>query len=501
MVMKKQETNRIEYKRELNDKLEREVVAFLNYHQGGVVYIGVDDSGKAMGIDAIDDVQLKVVDRLKNNILPATLGLFDVIAEKLDGKDILKIVISSGPEKPYYLRKYGMSPAGCFIRVGSAVQPMTTEMIDISYARRIRNSLSNIAARRQDLTFEQLKIYYEAAGFHLNQYFAQNLGLLTEDGKFNYAAFLLADENDASIKVARYSGTDKIDLTENAEFGFCSLVKATKSVIDKLDIVNVTKTQITGKERKEKRLVDVIALREAVLNAMIHNDYMTEIPPLIEIFSDRIVITSSGRLPQDLTVNEFFSGISAPRNKELMRVFKDLKLAEQIGSGMRRILSVYDKSAFEVSENFLRVTFYYDAKATLDVTKNVIKNVTKTTALNSTQQKIINAIEQDKNITTSELASVIGITKRQVLRNIKKLTDVSLLSRVGNHRAGFWSVNSADLRRLNEEKKLFEEIAPLAARIQALYKKIDKMLADGLISQEQYGEMMCLPEGDEGGVD
>jgi len=268
--MEKQETNRIEYKRELNDKLEREVVAFLNYHQGGVIYIGIDNLGNTVGIDVIDDTQLKVADRLKNNILPATLGLFDVIAEKLDGRDILKIVISSGPDKPYYLRKYGMSPVGCFIRVGSAVQPMTTEMIDISYARRTRNSLGNVAARRQDLTFEQLKIYYEAAGFHLNHHFAKNLGLLTVDGKFNYAAFLLADENDVSIKVARYSGSDKIDLVENAEFGFCSIIKATKSVIDKLDVVNVTQTQITGRERKEKRLVDVVALREAVLNAMIH---------------------------------------------------------------------------------------------------------------------------------------------------------------------------------------------------------------------------------------
>ena len=487
--MERQETNRTEYKRELNDKLEREVVAFLNYHQGGVIYIGVDNSGNTVGIDAVNDTQLKVADRLKNNILPATLGLFDVIAEKLDGKDILKIVISSGPDKPYYLRKYGMSPTGCFIRVGSAVQPMTTEMIDISYARRIRNSLGDVASRRQDLTFEQLKIYYEAAGFRLNRHFAKNLGLLTKDDRFNYAAFLLADENDVSIKVARYSGTDKIDLVENAEFGFCSLIKATKSVLDKLDVVNITKTQITGRERKEKRLIDVVALREAILNAVIHNDYMTEIPPLVEIFSDRIVITSSGGLPQALTVNEFFSGISAPRSKELMRIFKDLKLAEQIGSGMRRILSVYDKSVFEISENFLRVTFRYDTKTTSNVTNNVTNNVTKSVRLNMTQKKIINAIEHDKNITTSELASMIGITKRQILRNIKKLTDIGLLSRTGTHRAGSWVVA---LRTINDKRdeKIHEQAVELLASI---HKKIDKLLADGVITREQYDEMMREP--------
>jgi len=224
---------------------------------------------------------------------------------------------------------------------------------------------------------------------------------------------------------------------------------------------------------------------------------MTEIPPLVEIFSDRIVITSSGGLPQALTINEFFSGISAPRNKELMRIFKDLKLAEQIGSGMRRILSVYDRSAFEVSENFLRVTFYYDTKATFNVTNNVINNVTKSIRLNSTQQKIINAVEHNKNVTTSELASMAGITKRQILRNIKKLTGVGLLGRIGTHRTGSWVINESDLAQLNEEKELFEAIAPLAKQLQALYKKIDKMLADGLITREQYDEMTWEPEDDD----
>ena len=97
-------------------------------------------------------------------------------------------------------------------------------------------------------------------------------------------------------------------------------------------------TKITSTIRKEKRLVDSTALREAVINAIIHNDYSNGIPPVFEIFSDRFVITSSGGLPQELNENEFFEGISAPRNKELMRVFKDVKLVEQLGSGVQRIL-------------------------------------------------------------------------------------------------------------------------------------------------------------------
>lgn len=111
--MRLQENNRTEFKAELNDKLEKEIVAFLNNREGGILYIGVADDGTPIGIDSIDSVQLKIADRLKNNILPSTLGLFDIVTEDMDGVDVIKILISSGTEKPYYIRSQGMSPSGC----------------------------------------------------------------------------------------------------------------------------------------------------------------------------------------------------------------------------------------------------------------------------------------------------------------------------------------------------------------------------------------------------
>ena len=112
---------------------------------------------------------------------------------------------------------------------------------------------------RQDLTFKQLKIYYEENGYDLNERFLNNLELYTEENKLNYAAYLLADDNGISMKVAKYSGTDKVNLIENAEFGYCSLIKATDNILNKLDIENITKTEITSTVRKEKRRVDPTA--------------------------------------------------------------------------------------------------------------------------------------------------------------------------------------------------------------------------------------------------
>ena len=173
------ETNRIEYKQELTKALdlEKEVIAFLNYHEGGFIYIGIDKHGTIVGISDMDGDMLKIKDRLKNNILPSCMGLFDVRADKKEGIDIIKITVASGSEKPYYKRKYGMSEKGCFIRNGTAADPMPQKMIDDLFAKRTRNSIGKIRSHRQDLSFEQLKIYYETKGLNLTDKFAKDFDL------------------------------------------------------------------------------------------------------------------------------------------------------------------------------------------------------------------------------------------------------------------------------------------------------------------------------------
>jgi ATP-dependent DNA helicase RecG len=251
---------------------------------GGVVYIGIDDSGTAIGVDTCDSVELKIKDRLKNNIQPSTLGLFDVFKEEIEGKEVIRITLASGPEKPYHIKKYGMSEKGCYIRVGSASEPMPVRMIEDLFARRIRNSIGKIQSPKQDLTFEQLKIYYDEAGFTIRKNFVATLELLTDEGKYNYAAYLLADTNSNSVKVAKYAGVDRVDLVESNEYGYCCLVKAAHAVLDKLDLENKTMTEITAKVRVDNRPFNSLALREAVINAIIHNDYSHEVPPKFDVY-------------------------------------------------------------------------------------------------------------------------------------------------------------------------------------------------------------------------
>ena len=135
--------------------------------------------------------------RLSNNIRPKILGLFDVVAEEMDGKSIIRIIVSSGTQKPYYIHKKGMTEDGCFIRVGASAQPMTEAMIERLIAQRQTTILSTIPSLRQSLTFEQLHIYYSHHGLSLNSQFAESLDLKESNGKYNYLAYLLADNNGA----------------------------------------------------------------------------------------------------------------------------------------------------------------------------------------------------------------------------------------------------------------------------------------------------------------
>ena len=445
--MPKTETNRIEYKQQLTEDFEEEVIAFLNYKEGGIIYVGIRKDGQVVGLKDIDLTQLQIKDRIKNNIQPSTLGLFDVIVETIDNKEIIKVVISSGTEKPYYLRKKGRTPEGCYVRVGSSKERMTFDMIDEMYSRRVKTSLKELESPRQDLTFRQLKIYYEENGMKLNDNFAKNLNLLTSEGKYNYNAYLLADENNISIKLVKYLGTNKLELIENHEYGYCCIITATHRILERLVAENTVYAKIEYNGRKEVEMIDSKALKEAVINAIVHSDYTYNTSPIIELYSDRIEITSGGGLPQELSQEEFLEGVTAPRNKELIRVFKDVDLIENIGSGVLRILEAYDKSCFIFMDHFLRVSFKYREnpfKYDNDKIKNDKINDTINDKINKKEKQILNVLSDNPNITIPEISSITKISTATISRYLKQLQDKQIIKRVGSNKSGNWIILKID---------------------------------------------------------
>ena len=361
---------RNEFKVKLTDKFEEEVISFLNTN-GGNIYIGVNDRGDIVGINSnIDLLQRTIKDRIKDNIMPSTLGLYDVVVMEENNKKYIKVIIARGSEDPYYIKGMGMTPDSCFIRVGSSVQSMPYDMINNRVNKRTRNSLRNIVSPKQDLTFSQLKIYYEEKGFDINNNFLKQLDLYTDDGKYNYNAYLLADNNSISIRFGKYEGTNAVDLIENEDFGNCSIVKSTKNILNKIEIENKIFTKIEYPERKEIKMYDFAAVREAVVNAIVHNDWSNEYAPKFEMFCDRLVISSNGGIQPSTTKEEFLEGYSLPKNKELMKVFNDLDLVITAYNGGSGNVSKWLKNdAYSIDGNKLHEIPFEETKNYLEKVK------------------------------------------------------------------------------------------------------------------------------------
>jgi predicted HTH transcriptional regulator len=285
---------------------------------------------------------------------------------------------------------------------------------------------------RQNLTFKQLCIYYEEKNLEPTEQFIENLDLRQSSGEYNYAAYLLADENGVSIKVAAYAGTDKVELLETREYGNRCLITATQRILDRLDSENRTFAKITAKNRIEKERVNSIALKEAVINAIVHNDY-TKGVPLVEIFTDRIVVTSCGGLVTDLSEEDFFKCRSMPRSRELMRVFRDMELVEQIGSGMSRILKAYDRSIFELSPSFTVVTFPFEEAF-------IAQNGMINGMINGKINSVLEILKNNPTATIPDLIEVTGKSQRTISRELREYQDAGLLRREGSRKTGRWVV-------------------------------------------------------------
>lgn len=439
--MKYVETESVELKRNLNEHFEKEIVAFLNTHDG-VIYVGVEDDGTICGIEKVDETLKKIADIIATTILPNPQELITVSLEFINQKTIVEVNVKKGNEL-YYIKKYGRSSKGCYIRSGSTCQSMSEKLIATKYLKTLlrNNDITQIESNKRDLSFKQLKVYYSDMKFNLNdETFERNLSLLTEDGKYNLLAELLSDENRISIKVAKFKGKNKAILLEKSEYGYKCLLTAIDRMLNRLEAENYTMSTMTGARRIDKRLLDMHCLKEVLINAIVHNDW-TSVEPAVYIFEDRIEIISHGGLPYDQTKETFFKGVSKPRNKALMRIFNDLDLSEQTGHGIPDVIEVYGKEVFEINDNYINVVLPFDREVLNANVRNgainVPQNVSKNVPQNTYEKIIVAAIKNNNTITRKELALLIGKTVKTVQRTINNSNKIKY---IGSSKKGHWEI-------------------------------------------------------------
>lgn len=215
------EDNKTELKEKANDTIAKEIVSFLNT-DGGKVYIGIKDSGEVIGVKNTDETMKLISDTITDKISPRCVDYVKQERILIEEKDVIVICINKG-DKLFYIKKYGLSEAGCYIRIGTTCKSLTPEEIADRYIKSLdikEKNIFDITSTKKNLTFKILKNYLLSNNIHLHdETFYENYHLLTKDGKFNYLTELLADTNEIVINVATFASTDKTKYLKREEFG------------------------------------------------------------------------------------------------------------------------------------------------------------------------------------------------------------------------------------------------------------------------------------------
>ena len=335
----------MENKREYTDEIAKEIIAFANT-TGGVVCIGVDNEGGKYPIANPDVTLTQATNSIRDSILPDVTMFTKAY---IDG-DIIKIVVSEGTNKPYYLKGKGLKPSGVFVRQGNSKAPASNEQIRMMIKITDGDSFELERSLEQDLTFKALENEFEERGVALK---LQNLGLVN-DGVYSNLGLILSDQCKHSIKVARFIGTDKMEFKNRKEFTG-SIIMELHKTFDFLELLNELPAKIVGLVRKERYDYPPEALREALLNAVIHRDYAYSGSIIVNMYDDRVEFVSLGGLFGGITKADILAGVSQPRNEKLANVFYRLKHIEAYGTGIARIFKLYnecsEKPAINVTDN------------------------------------------------------------------------------------------------------------------------------------------------------
>ena len=425
------ETEKIEFKKTTGELREgiTSLASMLNKNGYGVLYFGVKDNGDVVGQQIGDRTLREISQSIANFIKPQVIPTIE--HELVDDKNVIKIEVR-GSEKPY--SAYGRY----YMRSADEDRELSpTALKELMDRQSSSDILTLIPAPVQALTFNKLKIAYVTAGLTVEQTtFEDNTGLKNGDGKYNMMAFLLADENDISIKVVTFAGKDKMDLIKRNEYGGTSLVTAIDKVLDYMESINETKVTMGNHRRTEEKLFDMPSFKEAWQNACIHTKWDKGNPPAVYIFSDRIEIISTGGLPVDLNKEEFYKGISKPVNSKLQKIFGQLGYVEQTGHGVPIIINNYGKQAFDIMDNYINVTipFNYEKKSIIGI------DVDNEISINEAEQRVINYISKNSDITIRELVDISGYYDGYIRKMLKALKEKNVIERRGGNKAGKWIV-------------------------------------------------------------
>ena len=410
MIFKESDT--IELKSELIPDICKEVIAFANSY-GGVIYIGVQNDGTVVGISNADDPQLRLNNMVRDSIKPDVTMFVRYALQEADGKTILEVTVQKGTDRPYYLASKGLKPTGVYVRNGSSSDPATETAIRRMIKETDGDVFEDMRALNQQLTFDTAADMFQKCGVTFDEMKMQTLGMITSDKVYSNVGLLLSDQCPSIVKAATFAGKDQETFQDRREFSG-SLFQQMEDLYAYLDIRNQTHATFSGLYRTDTRDYPEEALREALMNSIVHRDYSFSASTLVSIYEDRIEFVSIGGLAGGLEVDDIMLGMSVCRNPKLAAVFYRLKLIEAYGTGIPKIMKAYKdcvrKPQLVVTSNAFKVIL---------PNRNAQKAVISESV--TPEERIIAYIHEHGSITRPEAQSLLQVSQATANRLLKRM--------------------------------------------------------------------------------
>lgn len=420
------ESETVELKSVVVDDIKKEIIAFANSN-GGKLYIGIADDGTVVGVDDTDEVTQQVANMVRDAIKPDVTMFIHYTTEEANGKQIVVADIQRGTNRPYYLAKKGLRPEGVYVRQGTSSVPTTDAAIRQMIKETDGDSFEMMRSLEQELTFTDAAKEFTRRNLKFEQPQKQTLKLYNRDGIFTNLAYLLSDQCAYTVKVAVFQGTDQSIFKDRREFSG-SLLRQLNDVYSYIDLSNSTRATFEGLLRIDTRAYPEVAVREALLNSLVHRDYSFRASTLISIYTDRIEFVSIGGLMPGIDIDDIMMGVSVCRNPQLANVFYRLQLIEAYGTGMKKIISAYAgmtvQPTVEKSNNAFKI-----------VLPNVTAEPVTASSEPNTQEETILQIAADHNgVTRTDVEKALGVSGSTASRLLRRMAKDGRLVQIGSAR-------------------------------------------------------------------
>lgn len=414
----KLENDKLEFKREVNDSLIKEVISFCNA-SGGTIIIGYNDDGSVYGVADVRKELDKISNKLHDSIEPDISFLIAPRVEKQEGKDIIIIEVLQGTSKPYYIKSKGMTPEGVYVRLGATAQQATRDLIREMLIESSGVTFEKNISANQDLTFIYTERVFREKDIALGVREKKNLGIINNNNKFTNLGLLLSDQCPYTIKMAIYTNNTKTEFIDRKETAIGSVLQQLEEAENYLKLNNKVSGKIKGMERIDSYDYPEESIREVLLNCIGHRNYEIPGSTLVHIFKDSIEFLSLGGLVNGLTLEDIKLGSSSSRNPKLISIFHRLGLVEAYGSGIPRMLELYKSSTklpdIQAAPNSFLVTM-------------------PKLLLREEYQKVLEYLNQNVSGSREEMEEVLGTKKVTTVAILNEMLERNLITKEGKSR-------------------------------------------------------------------